>query len=195
MYKECKREQSAERQKKIESTLIMLMQKKDFTEITVTEICKVCQIPRKAFYRYFEFKEDVLRAYTDHMLQNCMEYVFQDRTLNELGRKDIEELLYRYYIFWQKNPELLHGFLTSRILGELYVSVWKFTTGSITWMKKNEYLMTEKLDKERIYFIISGLLSTTLLWHRTQYKDAPQIMAIRTFDILTEPLLALNDKE
>lgn len=60
MYKECKRSQSISRQQKIERTLLALMQKYPYNEITITELYHELDIPRKSFYRYFDGKNDAL---------------------------------------------------------------------------------------------------------------------------------------
>ena len=54
MYKLCKTEESCKRQALIEEVTLDLMHKKPFDEIKVSEICQYADIPRKAFYRYFD---------------------------------------------------------------------------------------------------------------------------------------------
>lgn len=68
MYKLCKIEESANRQRKIENVLIDMMQKQDFSKIKVNELCKRADIPRKTFYAYFDSKEDVLNALIEHTI-------------------------------------------------------------------------------------------------------------------------------
>ena len=57
MYKLCKTEQSAKRQREIEMTLMRQMQTKRFDDVSVSEICDEMKMPRKAFYRYFDSRD------------------------------------------------------------------------------------------------------------------------------------------
>lgn len=50
----------------ITGALLKLMKKKDFAEITISELTKVAGVSRVSFYRNFESKEDVL---AQHMAQ------------------------------------------------------------------------------------------------------------------------------
>ena len=51
--------------------LIQLMEKKDFNDISITELTNRAGVGRVSFYRNFENKEDVLRKYL-----NAIQYEF-----------------------------------------------------------------------------------------------------------------------
>ena len=53
MYKLCKTEQSAQRQRSLEEGLLPAMKTKRYEEITISDLCSQMEIPRKSFYRYF----------------------------------------------------------------------------------------------------------------------------------------------
>ena len=61
MYKLCKTEESAKRQREMELTLFECMKTTRYEDITVNNICECGGFPRKAFYRYFDNKESALR--------------------------------------------------------------------------------------------------------------------------------------
>ena len=71
MYKLCKTEKSIERQKLFQTTLLSMMKKQKYHDITVTSLCKEMGIPRKTFYRYFDSLEDVLFMIIDDTLTNA----------------------------------------------------------------------------------------------------------------------------
>ena len=71
MYKQCKTERSAKRQREIELAFLNLMETTAYEDISVTLLCQSIDIPRKAFYRYFDTKEDALHALIDHTLNEC----------------------------------------------------------------------------------------------------------------------------
>ena len=51
MYKLCKTEQSAQRQRSLEEGLLTAMKTKRYEEITISDLCSQMGIPRKSFYR------------------------------------------------------------------------------------------------------------------------------------------------
>ena len=72
MYKLCKTEQSAQRQRQLEEGLLELMRLRPYDEISVVDLCEYLQIPRKSFYRYFSNKDGALFALLDHTLMELM---------------------------------------------------------------------------------------------------------------------------
>ena len=68
MYKLCKTEQSAQRQRQLEEGLLTAMKTKRYEEITISDLCEQMDIPRKSFYRYFSSKDGALHALIDHTL-------------------------------------------------------------------------------------------------------------------------------
>ena len=52
--------------------LIQLMEKKDFNDISITELTKRAGVGRVSFYRNFENKEDVLRKYLNDIQYEFM---------------------------------------------------------------------------------------------------------------------------
>ena len=71
MYKICHTEESSRRQRELEQGLLEAMGKTPYEKITLTELCRQLEIPRKSFYRYFPTKEDCLLALMDHTLSDC----------------------------------------------------------------------------------------------------------------------------
>ena len=68
MYKMCKTEQSAARQRELEEGLLNIMLSRHYDEISVSELCDQLNVPRKSFYRYFSGKDGALHALIDHTL-------------------------------------------------------------------------------------------------------------------------------
>ncbi|MDD6221405.1 MAG: TetR/AcrR family transcriptional regulator [Lachnospiraceae bacterium] len=53
--------------KQITSTLVSLMEEKDFRKITVSALTKEAGVGRASFYRHFTDTSDVIRQYLDHL--------------------------------------------------------------------------------------------------------------------------------
>ena len=71
MYKICHTEESSRRQRELEAGLLEAMKNLPYEKITLTDLCRQLDIPRKSFYRYFPAKEDCLLALIDHTLADC----------------------------------------------------------------------------------------------------------------------------
>ena len=99
MYKMCKTEQSAQRQRQLEQGLLKAMGTHHFDEISVSDLCEQIGVPRKSFYRYFSGKDGALHALIDHIL---LEYEgFSVRRLNNampISQGELEG----FFQFWQK---------------------------------------------------------------------------------------------
>lgn len=47
----------------IEEALLLLLEKKEYKAITISEICQKAGVTRMSFYRNFEGKDDILRRW------------------------------------------------------------------------------------------------------------------------------------
>jgi len=58
--------------------LLQLMLRKNYEDISVSDLCDHLQIPRKAFYRYFTSKDGALYALIDHTLASFFQMPVPD---------------------------------------------------------------------------------------------------------------------
>ena len=82
MYKLCKTEQSAARQRQLEQGLLQAMQTQRYEDISISDLCDRMGIPRKSFYRYFSGKEGALAALIDHTLMEFEQFECEDKLSN-----------------------------------------------------------------------------------------------------------------
>ena len=116
MYKICKSEVSAARQREIERRLLELMGTKRYEDITVTELSDSMNMPRKAFYRYFDSKDDALCALIDHTMTEYSGFtVDRSSERNRSLKRELEE----YFKFWISKKELLDALDRSGLVGTL----------------------------------------------------------------------------
>ena len=73
MYKQCKTEQSARRQRQLELGLMQAMLTKRYEDLSVSDLCDQMEVPRKSFYRYFSSKDGCLYALLDHTMMEFFE--------------------------------------------------------------------------------------------------------------------------
>ena len=184
MYKLCKTEQSAQRQRQLERGLLEMMKHRRFEEISVSDLCDRMQLPRKSFYRYFSSKDGALFALLDHTL---MEF-YETGTLEGLrGGSPIEDLE-RFFSFWKNRKDLIDAMQRSNLAGML-------VERSVN-LAKQEKLMPgyvqeweEILKDVAMSFAVCGLLSMVLQWHREGYKIPTEKMAQAAVTMLSRPLI------
>ena len=133
MYKLCKTEESAIRQRKIENVLLNLMLKKHYDDISVSEICFAADIPRKTFYRYFDGKEGVKQALLNHTMTDFSSFQDARRKRNASTlQEEFEEL----FTFWKSKRDLLEAFDKSGLIGILIESATVYAKNEFNDVKQ-----------------------------------------------------------
>lgn len=173
MYKICKTEQSASRQRELEMGLLTLMMERAYEDISISDLCQRLAVPRKAFYRYFSCKDGALQALIDHTLM--------DYTLIVEDRLDLTE----FFRFWQKQKPLLDAIQRNH-LQNLFIS--RLVTSAI----QEEHITTAE-QTHKMNFVLCGLMSMVLFWFHTDFSASPQEMARTAKQILTSPLISDNE--
>lgn len=185
MYKQCKTEQSASRQRQMEKGLLQLMAIKPYELITVSDLCDFLQIPRKSFYRYFSSKEGALNALLDHTM---MEYEGFNMIYVDGDQRTLHKELSQFFLFWMSQKDLLDVLLRNNMSGYLVErTINHVSTGEIIPQRflSNEVLFVRK---QIALFCISGLMSIVLTWHHDGYPQSAEQMAAITARLVSEPL-------
>lgn len=188
MYKLCKTEQSARRQRELENGLLEAMLFQRYEDISVSSLCDQLGVPRKAFYRYFESKDGALHALVDHKL---MEYELSAQPVKLNSLPGIEVDFPYYFSFWQSQKKLLDALERSNLSGIL-------VQRAISYYQKVRY--PELIEKGYSWeyqhyatsFIVTGLMTMVIQWHHDGYKESAQEMAYMAKRIMEGPLLELH---
>ena len=191
MYKLCKTEESAKRQRSVENALLELMSKKAYSEISITELCEKLSMPRKTFYRYFDSKEDALYALIEHTMS---EYQSFPAAPNQDGLRTLTSEIENYYKFWICHKPLLDVLSKNNMLEKLIevsvsfpvkdmVSLQKFLPDDSEWAR-------EKIFK----FAVCGLCFQMIDWYKSGFKTSIADMARISCRTLSKPLFPNLDK-
>ena len=184
MYKFCKTEQSFQRQRELEQGLLDMMVHHRFEEISVSDLCDRMGIPRKSFYRYFSSKDGALHALLDHTL---MEFYDTGSIEGLRGGTPIGDLE-RFFLFWEENKKLLDAILRSNLGGMLVeraVSLAKQEELMPGYVREWEDMMKDIA----LSFVVCGLMSMVLQWHRDGYRIPAEKMAQTAILMLSRPLI------
>lgn len=186
MYKLCKTEQSARRQRELEQGLLTAMGSHQYDEISVSDLCDHLQIPRKSFYRYFSSKDGALHALIDHTL---LEYEGFETQMTEGGRSYHKDLT-RFFLFWKDRHTLLDALDRSDISGILVVRSVEHALSDIGLPTRFLPQTEQLVRRHATMFAVCGLMSMVLSWHKGGFELSAEDMAAIAVELVTRPLFA-----
>lgn len=187
MYKLCKTEQSAQRQRELEQGLLQAMGSHHYEEISVSDLCDQMEIPRKSFYRYFSSKDGALHALIDHTLLEYEGFALKEGTE---GKRTYQSDLEKFFRFWKEQKLLLDALERSGISGILVTRSIDHAMSDVG-MPTRFLPQNEKLAREHAtMFGVCGLMSMVLNWHHGGYALSAAQMAAIAVQLLTKPLFS-----
>lgn len=188
MYKLCKTEQSAQRQRMLEEGLLNAMLNQRYEDISISDLCDQMGIPRKSFYRYFASKDGALHALIDHRL---MEYETRKGPTKLGGRNGVYLDIPWFFEFWLTQKPLLDALARSGLSGILVTrSIAYSQQEQLMDFGSRQYTYDKEYHNNAIAFAVCGLMTLVIQWHRDGYRQTPQEMAEMTHKILSRPLIA-----
>ena len=185
MYKLCKTEQSAARQRQLEQGLLQVMQTKRYENISISELCDRLQVPRKSFYRYFSGKDGALAALLDHTL---MEFSQSFPVSNRSRQNSAIAELERFFWFWHEKKTFMDALQRSGLSGML---VERSTSHAIQERMIPRFLngLSSNVQGLAMTFCVSGLLAMVIQWHHGGYQESVEEMAKIASMMLMRPLI------
>ena len=143
--------------------LIQLMNKKDFNDISVTELTKRAGVGRVSFYRNFEDKTDVLRKY-----------------LNDIQ-----------YEFMVSREALRHNSTFTEYITDLFSHLYNYKELALLLLKADMfYLIKEQFDyvfnnlkttsqeEAALFFLSGGLYNAFFYWASNNFTDSAEKIAM-----------------
>ena len=184
MYKLCKTEQSAMRQRQLEEGLLATMLVRHYEEISVSDLCDRLNVPRKSFYRYFSGKEGALYSLIDHTLEDFyrMPVPAPKSRGNAVGDLDL------FFAFWYDNKSLLDALRRNSLSGILVERANRFALKEGFYPQRLKDI-PEQTREIGLSFAVYGLMAMTLSWHSQGFPISPDEMTRLAMGMLTEPLL------
>ena len=185
MYKLCKTEQSAIRQRQLEEGLLRAMETARYEDITISDLCQKLGIPRKSFYRYFSGKDGALHALLDHTL---MEYQSFHSDSFVMDGRTLEMDMERFFRFWKSKTGLLDALERSNLSGLLIERAVAYTvTNAVfpSWFQPGE---SREMQHHVVVFATCGLLSMVFRWHSEGFREDPHELGMVAARLLSHPL-------
>ena len=185
MARQFQTEFAHQRQHLFEESLLQLMRIKDYSSITVKDICAQADIPRRTFYHYFDSKEELL----DLVIENTMLPGFLTAMFEfDSGYGAMKQSFVRFFRFFnQENRERLRLLLDnghqSRLIA--YTTQWAIAE-NIRMPQQNEF--TPKHIRIAQIIGSASFFSLLFYWCRNDYRESPEEMAECIVWFLTKPL-------
>ena len=146
----------------IMDSLISLMKRKDYRDISITEICENADVARMSFYRNFESKEDILRKWLAEVT---------DRFVAQSGISYKNDAPHDYFI-----TLFTHLASYREICGALYKA-------GLAYLLKDEFdrvflsIHGGEYDDYKSYFHAGGVYNVFLLWLMRDCEETPEELA------------------
>lgn len=191
MYKLCKTEQSAARQRELEAGLLKAMETIRYEEISVSDLCDQLQIPRKSFYRYFTSKDGALHALLDHTLMEFEEYTM---SFQQGHTRTVQLDLESFFRFWIRHRNLLDALARSGITGMLIERAVAYALTDDILPKRFLPGDDPQTQRQITTFGVCGLMSMVLTWHHEDFQTPAGEMARIAARMLSQPLFPSVEK-
>lgn len=159
----------------IQTALIYLMNKKDISNITVTELVKRAGVSRAAFYRNYTSTTDVLIDFSQNVL---------DLLASSLSNDDFINNIHAWYVFLfnqiKKNSKIMSLLLKAKI---------DFSTQLIKLTHENDNIIEYK-----IIALTKGLFAIINKWLDDEMKETPEEMASLCEELFVQTNIFLKQK-
>ena len=159
----------------IADALLILMDKKDYKDITIGEIVNKAGVNRSTYYRHFEKKDDVIRYFLDKISKDILEW-------DKMKESSFEEHLINVYRHYHKHKTQMLTIYNNN-LSILFLDVLKKYLGADTHKEMPAAI------QYNIAFHIGGTFNHFLFWFSRDMADSPEEMADYTLAILPNNLI------
>ena len=184
----CHTEYAAQKKTLLENSLLQLMARQQYREITVTDICREAGVPRRTFYHYFEGKEDALESVIETLMQECLvDAVFDFQQSPEQLRNSFLKI-FRYW--GGENRGKLSVLMQSGLESQLMA--W-----ASRWIREERIALYLESDKDPKFLEVVLMIGTTgffvLLFHWCQggFRETPEEMANYAVSTMPQALVRM----
>lgn len=153
----------------ITEALFLLMNNKNYNDISITEITKKAGVGRISFYRNFNSKEDIIKNWINDVTTNFLKessISYKEESLEIYVQK-----LFTHLEKYKKEATLIYK------SGLLHLLKESFET---TFLNNNQY------NTYKSYFIIGGIFNIYYYWLINGYKESPKELSIKLIDFMAK---------
>lgn len=185
MYKLCKTERTAARQRELEQALLTMLDTRRFEEVSIKELCALKKIPRRAFYRYFSDKFGALTALLDRTWLECELNAIRHAVQDGYGAESLE----RFFQFWKQRGTLLRALERDGMTNLLVERALALSRTEPTMFSMFAHEQVEQLREQAVLFIAGGMVMLLVDWMKKDFAQPCEEMAQAAMLLFTTPLI------
>ena len=155
--------------KYITEALFNLMKKKEYNNISITEICENAGTGRMSFYRNFESKEDIIKKWITNTTDNFLKE--SDINYKKDSTKDYFIKLFTHLEKYKTEAYLIYKANLFNLLKNEFDS-------KLINLHQMEY------ENYKSYFIAGGIFNVYYFWLINGSKESPKELANKMVDLL-----------
>lgn len=178
--------ESNETKKWIMEALLLLLQKKEYQDITIAQIAAKANLGRRTFYRYFPTKDQVMKEIAQNLMNEFADTILKNHASN------LETVTEAYFEFWEHKIDILLLMKKAQVLH--FIEDNLFALIADVALKVKHFPLEQMLDdtitkefekyKYDFVFKIAGYWHITLLWCEETPRKTPAMMSKIVTDIL-----------
>lgn len=174
-----KKNEQTETKDLITQALLTLLSKKNYHDITISQIADQSNISRRTFYRYFQTKDEVMKEISIKLMDDFANTILKNHANN------LETVTEAYFEFWENKIDTLLLLKKAQVLhfieDNLYALIVDvaFKVKHIPDAPMPEEQLRKEFEKYKYDFVfkISGFWHITLLWCEEIPRKSPKEMS------------------
>lgn len=152
------------------TALMILMDKKKFNEISITEIAKKAGVSRMAFYRNYNLKEDIIISYLDEFFDDYSKKILSNGKVNNY------ESIRLFFAYFRKHEKFINNLINSKLTNLLFDRSSQWLHSLFQSMVCDES-HSKEAEKYIIEFVTGGFFKSLIEWAKSGMKESDEYMA------------------
>ncbi len=150
-------------------SLMILMKKKEFKNITITDITNKAGVSRMAYYRNYNYKEDIIITYLDKLFEQYLSEIENYKDHN------IYQFAYNFFSYFSRQESMILTLIKANMQTLLLNRFDKYLYLLLNDIfNKNTKKITKKYD---IDFLSGGLYKILIHWIEDGKRESNEEMA------------------
>ena len=161
------------------TSLMILMEQKNFHEISITEIAKKAGVSRMAFYRNYNLMEDIIISHLDEFFEEYSKQILSREKINNY------EIVCLYFAYFRKHERLINNLNNSNSTN----LILERCTGFLHLLFQDIMFMrscTSEEDRYCIEFLAGGFYKVLIEWAKSGMKESDDDMAKIVCNLIKE---------
>jgi AcrR family transcriptional regulator len=151
------------------TALMILMEQRNFKEISITDITKKAGVSRMAFYRNYSVKEDIISIFIDELLREYSMEILNDKVI------DINKNLQLYFSYFRKHEKLINNLIKSNMINMILEKCIE-----AFYVLSQNIVCTKAYSSEKqnywIKYKAGGLYNVLIEWAKGGMKQSDEYM-------------------